>query len=103
MELEIHWFLDDIIYEGDESTFRKIALYASICAILVLDLEAQLLGEANGADPQIFYPTEATPTNIQNFIREYRAAFDILIPFFENNTSGSSSPHNTPLGSDAES
>ena len=38
-EMPLFWFLDDIIYDGDELTFRKLALYSSVCAILVLDLE----------------------------------------------------------------
>ena len=102
--MPLFWFLDDIIYDGDELTFRKLALYSSICAILVLDLEAVLQGEPNGEDPQIFYPANPSPANVTDFIREYRAAFDILLPFFENSASDSSGSHNnTPVGSDAVS
>ena len=35
-------YIDDVIYDGSETAFKKLVLYSSICAILVLDLEAIL-------------------------------------------------------------
>ena len=77
--MPLFMYIDDVIYDGDESVFRKLVLYSSICAIMVLDIEAELVG-----DPHIFYPVNRSPYNIANFVTEYRAAFDILIPFFES-------------------
>ena len=72
-------YIDDVIYDGEDLVFRKLVLYSSMCAILVLNLEAEVVG-----DPQVFYPIDRSPATIANFVREYRAAFNILIPFFEN-------------------
>ena len=77
--MPLFMYVDDIIYDGDETVFRKLALYASVCAILVLNVNAELT-----RNPQIFYPTNADATTLADFAREYRIAFDILLPFFEN-------------------
>ena len=91
--MPLYTYIDDIIYDGSETAFKKLVLYSSICAILVLDLEADLIG-----DPQHFYPRDRTPTNIANFEREYRWAFDLLEPFVTQ----TSTPVPSPEGSDSE-
>ena len=88
-------YIDDVIYDGEETVFRKLVLYSSICAVLVLNLEAELTG-----DPQIFYPRVRSPANIANFNREYRAAFDILIPFFEQTDGSNTESSQSSSGSE---
>ena len=91
--MPIFTYIDDMIYDGSETAFKKLVLYSSICAILVLDLEADLCW-----DHQLFYPRIRTPTNIANFEREYRWAFDLLEPFVTQ----TSTPAPSPEGSDSE-
>ena len=75
------WYnnIDDVIYDGEESVFRRLVFYASLCATVILNIEVEITGEY-----QMLYPRNPTIESEAVFAREYRTAFDIFIPFFEN-------------------
>ena len=77
--MSLYMNLDDVIYDGQESIFRKLVFYSSLCAALILNIPCELIGEF-----RMFYPRDPTPELEAEFTREYRCAFNILIPFFEN-------------------
>ena len=77
--MPLYMNIDDVIYDGEESVFRRLVFYASFCATIILNLETEVTGEY-----RMFYPRNPTPEQESEFAREYRIAFDILIPFFEN-------------------
>ena len=69
--MPINVYLDDVIYDGEQSDFEKLALAASVYAVTVLGLEARIIG-----DPPVYYPNSISPLVLAEFLRVYREAFN---------------------------
>lgn len=66
-------FIDDVIFDGSEDEFKKLVLCASLYAVLVLDLNAELRG-----DPPAYLPVNPSPYVWSEFELEYRRAFETI-------------------------
>ena len=69
--MPLNVYLDDVIYDGEQTDFERLALAASVYAVTVLGLEARIVG-----DPPVYYPNSTSPLVLAEFLRIYRDAFD---------------------------
>ena len=69
--MPLNVYLDDVIYDGEQTDFERLALAASVYAVTVLGLEARIVG-----DPPVYYPNSTSPLILAEFLRIYRDAFD---------------------------
>lgn len=72
-------YIDDVIYDGPANTFKRLALYSSLYAVLKLGLEYNLVGS-----PLVFYPNNPTQNTLIDWQCEYRIAFNFLVSFLES-------------------
>ena len=71
--------MDDVIFDGPYNTFKRLALYSSLYAVLTLDIESTLVGT-----PLVFYPVNPSPTVLNDFLCEYRLCFNFLVSFLDS-------------------
>ena len=71
--MPIFTLIDDMIFDGSEDEFKRLVLSASLYAVLVLDIDAELSG-----DPPAYLPVNPSPYTWSLFQAEYRRAFEMI-------------------------
>ena len=72
-------YLDDVIFDGSDKDFEKIALCASLYAVTVLCMDARIVG-----NPPVYYPVSESPHLVNEFLLKYREAFDFITANLES-------------------
>ena len=74
--MPLYTFIDDVIFDGEESVFDKLVFYATFYASYVLDIETEVR-----TNPPHFYPNSQDPEIIRSFNECYRIVFDKLVTY----------------------
>lgn len=79
--MPLHYYSDDILYEGTQENLNCITLYATFYAGVQQGIDLNLTG-----NPPYFFPSNPNNGTLKQFLIDFIRIFEELVPLIENGT-----------------